>query len=79
MFKDWTHIRDTLTKQANFPKNNQKVLVRTIHNEIWVMIFRKGIDEASSYFAIAAYTGNIRFEPYYFNSILQWHKIPGDE
>ncbi len=75
MFENWIHISDTIAKKGIKPKDNQRVLVRTVHNEIWICTFERGDD----IFHLAYQWGNFPKGVLTINDILQWHPIPGDE
>jgi hypothetical protein len=81
-FENWNWITDPKSQVYKFPRKNQPVLVRTVDNEIWVMIYRLSTPDdvrGCMYFEIATYSGNFRLADWPINSVLQWTEIPGFE
>ena len=55
------------------PKDDQKVIVRTIHNEMVIMQYNSNV------FTLPIYSPHLSLGIYPENEILQWHPIPGFE
>jgi hypothetical protein len=72
-FENWHLFTDEI-----WPRLNQPVLVRTVHNEMFVMQCRHD-ETMKKYFELATYSPNFKFGRWYPDSLLQWHPIPGFE